>query len=208
MVAAPPRWTEKEIDILQFVAGDLCTSMAISYFRSWAAKNGYYKRTRSAVFQKMKRLGLFSRGNAGSFTTSCVTAEILGCSTGCITTWLANPRILEILRPVWRGGVRYIHRDSWRRLAREMPEVLGGFHADRLFMLLEDRPLANAVAAQYRYRRNDSKIRCIETGRVWQSAPAAAAELHVAKSTITLAIREKRPVSVLGLSFEALREAA
>lgn len=208
MGTTAPRWTREEDDTLQFLAGDLPTPMVIQQYRSWAARNNHYPRTACGVYRRMERLGLLFLVRAGSFTTTGAAAEILGCSNGCICTWLLNARIAAILRPVWRSGIRYIHRDSWRRLARTMPEVLGGFSADQLFILLEDRTLANAVATQFRCRRSDNRIRCVETGRVWPSAPAAANDLHVAPSTITQAIRRNRPVAALGLRFERLRGAA
>lgn len=39
----------------------------------------------------------------------------------------------------------------------------------------------------------------------YASCNAAAKELHVSQAGISLAIRQVRPVAVLGLSFEALR---
>jgi hypothetical protein len=109
---------------------------------------------------------------------------------------------------MWRGPFRYISRTSWRRLARERPQALGGFDADRLFQLLEDRELAEEVASRFPRPRGDWRVRCVETGQVWPSAVAAAQELHVAQTTITLAMRQARPVRVLGMRFEALREVA
>jgi DNA-binding transcriptional LysR family regulator len=48
----------------------------------------------------------------------------------------------------------------------------------------------------------------VETGQVWPSAVAAARELHVSQAAITLAMRQARPVRVLAMTFEALREVA
>jgi hypothetical protein len=89
-----------------------------------------------------------------------------------------------------------------------MPRILGGFPADRLFQLLEDRKLADSVAIRYPYSFSDWRVRCVETGKVWPNAPAAAAELHVTRSAITESIRKRRSLPALGLRFEALREAA
>jgi hypothetical protein len=51
----------------------------------------------------------------------------------------------------------------------------------------------------------DFRIRCVDTGEVWASCSAAARELHVSQAAISLAIRQRRAVMVLGLKFEALR---
>jgi hypothetical protein len=105
------------------------------------------------------------------------------------------------------GTVRYISRASWRRLARVMPRVLGGFSADALFLLLEDRQLAESVAAQYPQTMGDWRIRCVETGQIWPSCCAAARELNVSQAAISKAMLNARPVWCLGMTFEALRSA-
>jgi hypothetical protein len=53
----------------------------------------------------------------------------------------------------------------------------------------------------------DYRIRCVETGRIYPSSSAAARELHVTQSTISLAMKQRRPVRSLGLTFQALRSA-
>jgi hypothetical protein len=105
------------------------------------------------------------------------------------------------------GHFFYIERRAWRRLAREMPRVLGGFPADRLFLLLEDRELADTIAARYSRPMGDWRIRCVETGRIYPSCGHAAREHHVTQACISLAIRQRRPVRALGLTFQALRNA-
>jgi hypothetical protein len=88
-----------------------------------------------------------------------------------------------------------------------MPRVLGGFSADVLFALLEDRDLAESVAAAHPRPMGDWRVRCIETGQIFSSCGAAARELHVTQACISLAIRQARPVAALGMTFEALRGA-
>jgi hypothetical protein len=115
--------------------------------------------------------------------------------------------VLQILAPEWTGSIRYISRRSWRRLARQMPRVLGGFSADALFLLLEDRDLAESVAAAHPRPMGDWRVRCIETGQIWASCAAAAKELHVSQAAVSLAIRQHRQLTALGMTFEALRGA-
>ena len=123
-----------------------------------------------------------------------------------VEAWLRRPQVLAILNPRWIGKIRYIERRAWRRLAREMPRILGGFSVDALFALLEDRELAESVASQYRRPCGDWRVRCVETGRIYPSCGAAAAAHHVTQQCISLAIRQRRPVAALGLTFEALRQ--
>jgi hypothetical protein len=101
--------------------------------------------------------------------------------------------------------MRYISREGWRRLAKGRPKALAGFDPDRLFQLLEDRDLAEDVAARYPLHLGCYPIRCIETGQRWDSARKAAAELFVNSAYICRTIRERRPVTVLGLTFERVR---
>jgi hypothetical protein len=84
---------------------------------------------------------------------------------------------------------------------------LGGFSADALFSLLEDRDLAEAVATAHPRPMGDWRVRCVETGQIFSSCGAAARELHVTQACISLAIRQARPVTALGMTFEALRGA-
>ena len=88
-----------------------------------------------------------------------------------------------------------------------MPRVLGGFSSDSLFALLEDRDLADAVAAAYPRPMGDWRVRCVETGQIWPSCGAAARELHVSQAAVSLAIRQRRQLTALGMTFEALRGA-
>jgi hypothetical protein len=112
-----------------------------------------------------------------------------------------------MLEPRRVGNFFYIERRAWRRLANEMPRVLGGFPADALFLLLEDRELADGIAARYSRAMGDWRIRCVETGRIYRNCGHAAREHHVSRACISLYIRQRRLVPSLGLTFEALRNA-
>ena len=204
----PPRWTREEAEYLDSLAGDYPIKEVVNRYRRRAGQAGWPERSANAIHLKMVRMGYHQRVRAGEWVTTGGAALLLGCSGARVEAWLRRKQNREILRPVWRGPFRYISRASWRRLARERPEALGGFDADRLFQLLEDRELAEQVANRYPRPRGDWRVRCVETGEIWPSAVKAAEDLHVSQTTITLAIRKQRPVAVLGLRFEALREVA
>jgi hypothetical protein len=144
----------------------------------------------------------------GECLTSGGIAEILGCPQSRVNAWLRRSAARAVLQPRKAGSFWYIERRALRRLAREMPQVLGGFGVDALFQLLEDRELAEEVCRQCPSHWGDKRIRCIETGRVWPSCSAAAEALHVDYTTISLAIQQRRPVRVLGLRFERVRQPA
>lgn len=205
-MTSAPFWTPAETAALEQLAGDVPLLELVRRYRRIANPAGWPHRSRHAIQLKMVKMGLPVRVNAGEWVTTGGAAEILGCPGCRVEAWLRRPKTAAILQPIIRGKNRYITRAAWRRLARERPAVLGGYGADRLFLLLEDRELAESVAARYPRRSGDWRVRCCETGKVWPSARRAAAELHVSRQAITLAIRERRPVMVLGMRFEALRE--
>ena len=84
--------------------------------------------------------------------------------------------------------------------------MLGGFGADALFLLLEDRDLADQVAARHRVGRAVWRVRCVETGWEWPNCAAAARYYHVTAGAISCAIRRGRPLTCAGVRFEALRK--
>jgi hypothetical protein len=172
-----------------------------------ATHEGWPPRTDKAIVMRMRRSRQLCRARTGEWTTTYGAGELLGCPGTRVDAWLRRKAVAKILDPQWTGGTRYINRRSWRRLARVMPRVLGGFSSDALFSLLEDRDLADAIAAAHPRPMGDWRVRCIETGQIWPSCGAAARELHVSQAAVSLAIRQGRQLTALGMTFEALRGA-
>jgi hypothetical protein len=206
-VTHPPRWTQPEIDHLEQLAGDVPFPTLLRSMHYKATHEGWPPRTDKAIVMRMRRSRQFCRARVGEWTTTYGAGEILGCPGTRVEAWLRRPPIARILDAQTTGGTRYINRRSWRRLAKQMPRVLGGFSADALFSLLEDRDLAEAVAAAHSRPMGDWRVRCIETGQIWPSCGAAARELHVSQAAVSLAIRQRRQLTALGMTFEALRGA-
>ena len=204
-MSAPPRWSPAEAAYLEQLSGEVPFPVLLRRMKTAATQHGWPPRTRKAILMRLKRTGQPCRARHGEWTTTGGVGEILGCPGTRIESWLRRKKIREILDPERIGCFWYISRRSWRRLAREMPRVLGGFGADALFLLLEDRELADAVAEAHPRPLGDWRVRCIETGQIWPSCGAVAKEYHVSQACISLAVRKSRPVTVLGLSFEALR---
>jgi hypothetical protein len=203
-----PSWLPAETEFLEKMADDLPFPDLVRRMQARARRMGWPSRSMKAIALKLARCGHRARVRHGAWVTSGGVADLIGCPPSRIVKWLQQPSILEILQPHQIGKVRYFDRAAWRRLARIYPRLLGGFSADRLFLLLEDRELADAVASQYPVEIGDFRIRCIETGQVWPSSCAAAEQLHISSSAISLAIRKGRSVTSIGLTFEALRRSA
>lgn len=199
------RWTAPEIEFLESMIGDIPFPLLVAKFQEKAKRNGWPSRTETAIVQRIRRSKMQVRVRNGANTTPRGAAELLGCQGDRVDAWLRNPKIREILQPTVVGTYRYISRSAWRRLAREMPRVLGGCSVHGLYALLEDLDLAESIATKYKRRPGDWRVRCVETGRIYDSCIAAAKEHHVTHSAVSLAIRQRRPLPVLGLTFEALR---
>lgn len=205
-MSTKPRWSPAEADYLESLAGDLPLMEIGRRYRRHAGLEGWPSRTDKALQLKLAALGHPTRVRAGEWLTTGGVADLLGCAGTRVESWLRYRRNSEILKPQRRGAFWYVSRRNWRRLARQRPQALGGFSADQLFALLEDRELAEQVAARYPRPRGDWRVRCVETGQVWPSAVKAAAELHVSQAAIIIAMRRARPVRVLAMTFEALRD--
>jgi len=201
------RWTKPESDYLESMAGDLPFREIVSRYQRHATEQCWPVRTKAALRHRITRLGYSARVTTGQWTSMGGAAQILGCSHSRVEKWLSRARVAAILRPVRCGTFQYVSRKNWRRLAREMPHQFGGFDVERLYCLLEDRELAEAVARRYPLPRGDWRVRCVETGQVWPSQIQAARALNVSREAISSAIRRGQAVKVLGLSFEPLRDA-
>lgn len=211
-MAQPPIWSPAEIDFLSELGDSLPIDMLALKFRRRAKARGWPIRTKSAIRTKLVKLKISTRTNSplrlDDYTSTGGAAMILGCSKFRVARILDKPRNAEIAQMVRSGRLRYVNPEGWRRLARERPEVFRGLDPDRLFQLLEDRDLAEDIAARFPLPYREHPIRCIETGRVWLSARKAAADLFVHPTSIFCAIKQQRPVRVLGMSFEWVRGAA
>ena len=200
------RWTRPELEHLEKLAGDLPFGVLVRSMKCKATHEGWPNRTEKAIARKLQNMGYWRSVRVGLWTTTRGAADILGCHYYRIDEWLENKQISDILEPHKSEGKRFISRQSWRRLAKEMPRVFAGFSSDALFMLLEDRDLADLIVEHYPVRpASIYRVRCIETGQTWPSREAAAKELFVSRPVIGRSIDNQRPAASLGLSFEAIR---
>ena len=201
-----PMWSDAELEYLQRLAGEHPLPALTKRMRMRALTRGWPTRSQKAIVDKLHHLGLPARPRTDNCTTTYGAAELLGLSGDRVSKWLQDAEIREILMPRTYGRAHYIIRDGWRRLARARPYMFAGIPADNLFSLLEDRDLADSIAAAYPCGRTDWRVRCRETGKVWNNCKEAGAALNVHHSTITLAIRRSIPVPILGLTFERLNK--
>lgn len=201
-----PRWSPEEVDYFLELAGEVPWPRAVARMQRKAKASGWPVRSEKALMLWANKRGISCRARQATWTSSYGVGELLGCPPSRVNAWLRVSNVREILRAEKVGRFWYIERSAWRRLARQRPQVLGGFGVDALFALLEDRELAEQVAKRHPFIQGDWRVRCVETGRIWPSCSAVARHFHVSREAVGLSIRHGRRLAALGLTFEALRK--
>ena len=201
------KWTFEEVRQLELIGDQYPLEMTIKKYQRWAKAKNQPLRTGKSIHIKLSRLGICysKRVASGDLLSTGDVADILGFSTSRMV--YVVDRNTDILCPVWAGRRRYVSRANWRQLAIERPQIFSACSAKKLFILLEDRTLAEHISRSYRFRIRDYRIKCIESKREWKSATAAARDLFISPAALRLAIRERRSVPSLGLTFERLANA-
>lgn len=199
------RWTDDQVDYLRSIAGEYALPDLVEAFNSTAHFKKWPKRTISALTNKLTELGLSRRPMVGDWIQACHAAEMLGVNTKRIARLTSDPELQAILEPRRHNFSVYVHRNNWKRLAREQPHRLRGIKVERLNELLENRKLSESIAALGPNHRNRFIVRCVETGMCYPSMAAAARAYHVTLGAISKAIKRGRPVKCLGLTFEQLQ---
>lgn len=202
-------WSPEELACLAEHDASMPLPLVRDRFRCQSREKGWPARSVKAIRMKRIQLGLANPNKTsmrtGEFTTTGGVARILGTYQKRIHKIVTDPVNQIYLDSFRLGFIHCIPREGWCRLAEKRPEVFKSFDSNRLFQLLGDRDLAEQVAARCPLDPPYRSIRCVETGQQWASTAAAAAELFVSQSGINKAIRQRRPVWVLGLSFERVR---
>lgn len=183
------RWSERELEMLAQMLVDHPYKRVPSVYNSWAVQAGFTLRTRLAIRRKIASLQVADKAS-GDWVSAAYICAVLGVSLATPRYWTDRHEI-----PCYRDGRRrrYFQRSALRSAARKRPEIFGGISADRLFLLLEDRDLADDIAARFPRRGTDPKpVRAVETGWLYPSMTAAAKRMGVRHSSIYGAINNGR----------------
>lgn len=182
----PPRWSTAELDMLEEIAGDQPPDQLIIIYNKWATKHGHAKRTRGAILTRLSRSGITAKA-VGDWVSSGYICATLGVGLDTTQRWSDRRGI-----PCHRGSrnARFFRRSDLRRVAKKQPETFGGIAANRLFLLLEDRELADSIAERFPRRAMEPRpVRTIETGWLYPSVRAAAARFNICRQAIQHSIR-------------------
>ncbi len=180
------RWSDRELEMLEQMVADYPTCRLAGVYNNWASNNGFTVRTRQAVIWAANRRGMGDKAT-GEWVNTAYICRQLGISFDTPHRWSDKYGI-----PCYRDGRgrRYFRRAELRRVAQQTPERFAGIPADRLFLLLEDRELANKVAAAHPLRPMAPRpVRAIETGWLYPSVRVAADRVGVVRGSIQRAIR-------------------
>ena len=182
----PPRWSARELEMLEQFATDQPRDRLIGVYNSWAKGQGFAARSRNAILTRLSRSGITAKAE-GDWVSSGYICATLGVGIDTTQRWTNHRGI-----PCHRDGrkARYFRRSELRQVARKQPETFSGIPADRLFLLLEDRELADSIAAAYPWRPATPRVVCaVETGWRYPSVRAAAARVNICRQAIQHAIR-------------------
>ena len=169
-------WSDRELEMLQQMAVDQPPDRLFNCYNAWAGGNGFTTRSKLAIQRKAASLQIPDKAS-GDWVSAGYVCAVLGVSLGTTKYWTERRGI-----PCYRDGRkrRYFQRSVLRSVARRQPEAFAGISADRLFLLLEDRELADSVAEQYTRRGTDPKpVRAVETGWLYPSITVAAKRMGV-----------------------------
>ena len=179
------RWSARELEMLHQITTDHPPSRVPVVYNCWAAGNGFPMRARTAIRWQIYNQQIADKAT-GSWVSAGYICRILGISSYLPQQWTNRDRI-----PCYRDsqGRRFFHRRELARAARERPWIFSSINADRLFLLLEDRELADSIAASYPTHHGTPRpVRAIETGWLYPSKREAARRVNITPRAISYSI--------------------
>lgn len=185
----PRAWSDEEQQHLEHLAGNV-PGPALSYvYNLWAKRRGYLQRTQSAVKSRLSDMHV-SRALVGDWLDVGYLTEMLCVSDTTVHRWIRRGYISAWVIRSASIPYRYIRRSELVKFARERPHHFGGIEESRLVMVLEDESLAQQIRREYPCRPyGRRRVRCVETGRVYDSITAAASAVYVNPRAIQQAIQ-------------------
>jgi hypothetical protein len=187
------RWTEREIQMLEQLSMNLPTDCIHKEYNAWAARNQMPPRTRKAIMLRSRICQIVEERACGEWVKISYISSLLKIDKGSIIYWLTRYNV-----PCHRDSRNqmYFKRSSLAKAAKAHPIIFKGAKSDDLFMLLEDRDLADSIALCTDRKGNDPKpVRSIETGKIYESVSKAAASVYVSRSGILYGIKTGAPVA-------------
>ena len=203
----PIPWTDPEIEFLTKHVESLPFHRLVRAYKTWAAQHDYPSRSNTSIDHKIRRLGFGTKPQIEYFTFQRLS-EILGISNYTVAGWkrLVKHPLQAYQHDGKRYAFNYVSRLDFNRFAQHHPECLGGVNEIGLQILLEDSKKAKEILRQYPKRRNplikSKRVRCIETGKIYQSLGAAARDVHVVRQGVSKSVHYGHAAN--GFHFELI----
>jgi hypothetical protein len=187
------KWSDDELNQLQWLLGDLPWPLVVQRFNIWAKRNGHVQRTELAMRRKVEQFG-GSRRAVGAWITTGLVCQLMGVSHETPLRWLRDGWITSLRFGDGPAHNHYIKRQDLRKLARLKPHIFGGQDEATLIQLLDQERLAKTlVAMELPLPRQRKPVVCIETGRRYPSIGKAARAVYVTPSRLQKVVgREDR----------------
>lgn len=178
------KWSDDELNQLQWLLGDLPWLLVVERYNVWAKRHGYVPRTELAMRRKVEQLG-GSRRPVGTWITTGLVCQLMGVSHETPLRWLREGLITSLRFGEGPAHNHYIKREDLRKLARLKPHIFGGQDEATLVQLLDHERLAKAIVAlDMPLPRQAKPVLCVETGRVYPSMGKAARAVYVTPSRL------------------------
>jgi DNA-binding transcriptional MerR regulator len=179
-----PRWSQEEEEALEFITMNRPPHLINRLYNRWASRSGHVKRSALAIKLRIRMLGIDR--TTGDIVSASYVRKTLGVSPKTAQGW-TDRGLLPDQRD--KRNRRYFKRSEICDLARKHPMLFAGISADRLFMLLEDRELADEIAISHPWRTTQSRA-VIAVEKRWRYATVqiAAAAVGVSRTAIYSAI--------------------
>jgi len=184
-------WTDDEIALLHEFAESMPSDQFIRTFNQQNTTNGRAKRSGISIRLKLHELNI-SLEPKYRYLTASGYARLLGISNDAVRYWLQIGLKGTKNRDVPRSPI-YIKTEDLRDFARINPRFFGGIPRIQLFLAIEDADLVDYIVKTFPDRntciRKPMKVRCIETGKIYESQSAAAKAMFVNRSIISRSVR-------------------
>lgn len=180
------RWTKAEIELLRSLAELTPPCHMKAKYNSIASKMNLPKRSFKAIKSKCNKTGIIIRPEVQTYHVPHV-AKCLGVCKTTIYTWIQEEGLKASRRRNSPYSHYYISHKDLKAFVRKHPEKFGGVDPLNLFVLIDDKDLADRVTQQYPKKFVSqfppTRMRCVTTGKIYKSIGDLCREHNFSRST-------------------------
>lgn len=186
------RWTEFEVNVLRSLAETTPQCQIKARYNSIVVKQGLPQRSFTAIKSKCNKDGILIRPEVETYDVPYV-AKCLGVCNTTIYKWIKDFGLKATRSRNKAYAHYYISHKSLRAFARKNPERFAGVDPINLFILINDKDLADQITEQYPRKISTqfgcTRIRCITTGKIYTSIGKLCREYNFSRSSFDWTMR-------------------